>query len=78
MSRTLDSEAQGCTLQQQMQLIDTELRQITLNQESTQYSSPILNFQGSSTSCEDTIYQSPATNDREARTIDNLAQAIRK
>ena len=79
MSRTLDSEAQGCTLQQQMQLIDTELRQITLNQESTQYSSPILNFQGSSTSCEDTIDtiddQSPATNDREARAIDHLAPA---
>ena len=61
-----------------MELFDTELRQITVNQESTRYSSPILYFQGSSTSCEDTIYQSPATNDREARTIDNLAQAIRK
>ena len=32
-----------------------------------------LNIQGPSTSCEDTINQLPATNDREASAIDNLA-----
>ena len=75
ISKPLDSEAQGCTLQQHMQLINSEFREITVSPESTQNSSPILYFQSSSTSCEDTIDQSPVANDREARAINNLAPA---
>ena len=69
------SEAQGCILEQEMQLIDTKLGEITVNPESTQCSSPIMYFQSSSTSCEDVIDQSPATNDRDAHTMDTLAPA---